>query len=103
MLLSEGLFCAFGCLNADGYHFQKPVIPLFRLWSSQEPIDLVPQQVVTVLHAFGIIRGVGIKKPVVVTVKSGEDNATATGELAEQSDYLPPPRLRKDIRNNPLG
>jgi len=46
LLLSEGLFCAFGWLIADGYYFEKPACPLFRLWT-QEPIDLVEQQVVT--------------------------------------------------------
>jgi len=40
LLLSEGLFCAFGWLIADGYYFEKPGCLLFRLWT-QEPIDLV--------------------------------------------------------------
>ncbi len=85
LLLSEGLFCAFGFLIADGYHFEKPVCPL--LWT-QEPIDLVEQQVVMV-H-FGWVSVIGIRIPVEVIVRSGEDNATTAGELAVQSDnYFP--------------
>jgi hypothetical protein len=30
LLLSEGLFCGFGWLIADGCHFEKLACPLFR-------------------------------------------------------------------------